>query len=152
MLRLRSVWGYRCCGSGPDTHESALILVGWIRIQEGKNARKKWRHSMFWSAACSLLTAWGFSYSLEAFLGFKTLYSDPDLHWNQCGSTTLDATLHTCRIAYEDCIWSIALLHFVPTLCYHTVKNTGIYCCTILRTVHKHNFHANLLRYILYLY
>jgi hypothetical protein len=24
-----------------DTHESALILVGWMRIQEGKNAPQK---------------------------------------------------------------------------------------------------------------
>ncbi len=25
----------------PDPHESALILVGWMRIQEGKNAPQK---------------------------------------------------------------------------------------------------------------
>jgi hypothetical protein len=32
-------------GPDPDPHESALILVGWIRIQEGKNGPQKQKKS-----------------------------------------------------------------------------------------------------------
>ncbi len=40
---------------GPDPHESAFILIGWIRIQEGKNDPQKWKIPKFWNARCSLL-------------------------------------------------------------------------------------------------
>ncbi len=49
--------------------QSALILVGWIRSQEGKNdpqKGKKFRNFKFWSASrCSLLRAEGLSCSLD---------------------------------------------------------------------------------------
>ena len=57
----------QCCGSG-----SAWILVGWIRIQEGKMThknRKKSRIFMFLSTGCSLLRAEGFSCSLGLLYG-----------------------------------------------------------------------------------
>jgi hypothetical protein len=55
---------------------SALILVGWIRTQEGKNDlenRKKFRNFMFYSAGCSLLKAEGFLDVLCGGLGISKL-------------------------------------------------------------------------------
>ncbi len=62
---------YWSVGSG-----SALILVGWIRTQEGKNDlenRKKFRNFMFYSAGCSLLKAEGFLDVLCGGLGISKL-------------------------------------------------------------------------------
>ncbi len=53
----------------PDWFWSARIriCIGMgVRIQEGRNDRKKWRNFMFGIAGCSLLRAEGFSCSLES--------------------------------------------------------------------------------------
>ncbi len=44
-----------CSVADPDPHGSKFILVGWIRIQEGKKWLKKWKKFKFWSAAWYLL-------------------------------------------------------------------------------------------------
>jgi hypothetical protein len=99
----------QCFGTRSGTG-SALIMVDWIRIQEGKNDPKnikKLRNFMFWSAGYYLLTAEGLACSLDfpygglgiselqlliktilkyvlivfKFLVIKTLEMDPDPHW-----------------------------------------------------------------------
>ncbi len=70
-------------------HGSAFVLVGWIRIQEGKIDPQKWRNFKFWSACCSLSRNDGLSCKFLFIFVVKSLDPDPDDHWNRWGSATL---------------------------------------------------------------